>query len=223
MFERIRLANCVGQYRHRGSHGVRRGRDVDVPTCPFTSQTSWNEAAANQTPQGCFPTRQPLQRFGDLQRGSLPQLLLGTDRDVAIESIASLTSRGPAILPTGRLECESHMAVMVLASFTVLRPPWPGQCRERFCRWPGRRGWSLHGLSRATEPSGLDQGPKCENTLFACVSQAHASIHEGSNGGISTTGTFPTMPTPAALAANSAETRFTDRTRRGSRSTPAAR
>lgn len=139
MLERIRLANCAGQYRHRASLGVRCWRDVEIPTCPFASQTNWNEAVADQTPQGCFPARQPLQRFGDLQRGSLPQLLLGTDRDVAIGSIASLTSRGPAILPIGRLECESHMAVMVLAPFTLLRPPCPRQCWERFCRWPASR------------------------------------------------------------------------------------
>ena len=106
----ISQANCAGQFHHRGSRGVRRWRDVDVPTRSLASRTNWNEAVAIRTPQGCFVSRQPLRCFGDLQRGSLPHLLLRMDRHVAIGSIDSLTSRGPVILPTGRLECESRMA-----------------------------------------------------------------------------------------------------------------
>ena len=192
-FEWIPLANCAGQHRHRGSHDVRPWRDVDVPTCLLASQTSWNEAVANQTPWGCFTSRQSHRCFGDLQRGSLPHLLLRMDRHVVIGSIDSLTSRGLVILPTGRLECESHMAVMALASFTDFRPPWSGQCWERFSvGW--RRGCSLPGLSRAAELCGLDRGPNSENSLSACVSPAHASTDEGTNDGDSTMWALVTMP-----------------------------
>ena len=92
------------------------------------------------------------------------------------------------------------MAVMALASFTDFRPPWSGQCWERFfVGW--RRGCSLPGLSRAAEPCGLDRDPNCENGLSACVSLAHASTDEGTSDGDSAMWALLTMPTPVILPA----------------------